>query len=158
MRRRRGVILAFLALVVAVVAVTSSLALVGGGGSSSRPAVTAAPTTTAAPDPADVAAARACQAWDVYLSAALTGEVSPAQGESLLSAAEVLIAGAQQDQAAGRPLPKWAALGGDIINGADDVVNGDAETLQADGAKVAADCKTVPSAADVAGGFVPTTT
>ena len=149
-----------MALVVAVVAVTSSLALVGGGhGSnvgSSPPTTSAAPTTTAAPDPADVAAARACQAWDVYLGAALTGEVSSAQGESLLSAAEVLISGAKQDQAAGRALPKWATLGGDIINGADDVVNGDAETLQSDGASVAADCKTVPTAADVAGGFVPT--
>jgi hypothetical protein len=136
--------------------------LVGGGAHSSAgaPATTApgepatGPTTTAAPAAVDVAAARACQAWDVYLTAALTGEVSAAQGQRLLTATEVLIAGASQDQAAGRPLPKWEELGGDIINAADDVVNGDAEALGSDGAAVAAQCKTIPAAADAAGGFV----
>ncbi len=144
-------ILAFLALIVAVVAVTSSLALVGGGSHSAA----SGPTTGGAPDPADVAAARACQAWDTYLGAALSGKVTAAQGQSLLAAAEVLIAGAPGDQEAGRPLPKWEVLGGDIINGADDVVNGNVEALQSDGAAVAAQCRTIPAGAAAAGGFVP---
>jgi hypothetical protein len=108
-------------------------------------------------DPADVAAARACQAWDAYLNAAaLTGTVSPAQGQSLLTSAEALIAGSAQAQAAGRPLPKWEALGVDLIAGADDVVHGNVTALKRDGTAVAAQCKTVPAAAAAAGGFVPT--
>jgi hypothetical protein len=150
------------ALLVVVGIVGASIAVLGGGVTRSSSgtvppssiSVASASSTAAAPDPSDVAAARTCRAWDNYLSAGLTGTVSPAVGQALLSNAEALLAGAKQDEAAGRALPKWTELAGEVLAGAQDVVNGNIESLQTDGAAVAVQCKLVPAAAAAIGGFV----
>jgi hypothetical protein len=108
---------------------------------------------TGAPTPAEVAAARACQAFSVYLEDASAGRVPAAVGTAVVRTASVLLRGARQDQAAGRPLPPWAPLGVAILAAAQDVVAHDEKALRTDGAEAGASCRSLPAAAARAGGF-----
>jgi hypothetical protein len=100
-----------------------------------------------------VAAARACQAFAVYLADAQKGSIPAAVGRRLIEDAGVLLQGAQQDKAKGRALPPWSALGADLLAAADDVVSHNSSALSTDGAAAAAQCRRVPAAAARAGGF-----
>jgi hypothetical protein len=111
------------------------------------------PTVTEVPTPADVAAARACQAFAVYLESAETGTIPKAVGARLVKTAGVLLRGARKDQAAGQPLPKWAGLGSELLAAAADVVNHKAKALATDGADADRSCATIPDAAARAGGY-----
>ncbi len=113
-------------------------------------------TTSPAPAPADVDAARACAAFNSYLSQAGQGRVPKATGEALTNDAYHLLAGASQDQASGQPLPKWTNLGEYLIAAADDVVHKDSSALSKDGTAAADACQTIPESARVAGGYVAT--
>ncbi len=99
---------------------------------------------TPAADPVDVQAARACQMFSLLLNQKAT----PAQ---LGNAAAPLVAGAAEAQAAGRPGPKWATLGNDLI-----AVGGEANTqdpaFSSDRSKASDECATIPPAAKRAGG------
>jgi hypothetical protein len=163
MRRRQKVVaLAALAAIVAVVVV----GVVGAGdgrkesGSqvSSDPTLTIpagseAPPTTVAPAPADVAAARACAAFTVYLEDATHGRVPGSVGRALIEDAAVLLRGAETDKAAGRALPRWSTLGSDLLSAAEDVVDHKKTALESDGPAAAAQCRLVPAAAAAAGGY-----
>jgi hypothetical protein len=145
--------------VLAVLAVAGGLAAGFGAGGGGAPRPSPVRSSPARPAPAaaaaaDVSAARACQAFSTYLADASAGTVPQAAGQALVTGAEALLAGAKQDQAAGRPLPKWATLGANLISAADDVVHHDSASLQTDGAAAAQECQTVPAAAARAGGFV----
>jgi hypothetical protein len=94
---------------------------------------------TPAADPVDGQAARACQVFSLLL----THKATPAQ---LGTAAAPLVAGAADAQAAGRPGPKWATLGGDLIAVAGETGTQD-PSVSADGTKASYECGTIPSAA-----------
>lgn len=149
------------AVVVAVLVVSVLVAVVlsgaGQGGSGAAVGPTGSAAAGSAPAPADVAAARACQAFAVYLADARAGEVPAATGRTLVAAAAVLLQGAQEDQKAGRAPPRWAALGADLLAAADDVVSHRSEALSSDGAAAGASCQTIPATAAKAGGFVRAT-
>jgi hypothetical protein len=183
-RRRRVRLVALVGVVLVAAPLTAAVALSGSASappapgaaaqSSSAPSTTttaspstAAPTTaapaTSAPAPADVAAARACAAFTTYLTDAGQGNVPKADGQAVTNDAYQLVAGASQAQAAGKPLPKWATLGENLIAATDDIVNRDSTALSKDGTAAAKACQTIPDAARVAGGYVgsapsPTTT
>lgn len=128
----------------------------GTGGASPGPARAGPVPTpaTATAMPADVSAARACQAFSTYLADASAGVVPRAAGQALVSDAEVLLAGAKQAQSSGRPLPKWAGLGANLLSAASDIVHRDSASLQTDGAAAAEECQTVPAVAAKAGGYL----
>ncbi len=134
--------------VLALAAIGGALFAGGVGASAKRGGAATAPAT------ADVDAARACQAFNVFLADAGAGSVPKADGEALVDSAGKLLAGAGADQAAGRPLPRWAQLGADLVSATNDVVHGDSSSLKTDGAAAAAGCQQVPAAAARAGGFV----
>jgi hypothetical protein len=163
-----------IAAAVAALAVVASIVAIGvsSGGSSRQGAgspasvsdpsasdpvsVAVAPPPTAAPAPprpVDVAAARACEAFAGYLADAQKGSIPATAGRTLIEDASVLLQGAQSDQAAGRALPPWAALGADLLAAAEDVVSHTSSALTTDGAAAGAQCRTVPAAAARAGGF-----
>ena len=102
-------------------------------------------TTSPAPAPADVDAARACSAFNSYLSQAGQGRVPKATGEALTNDAYHLLAGASQDQASGQPLPKWTNLGEYAIAAADDVVHKDSSALSKDGPPLPTPAKPFPN-------------
>lgn len=125
-------------LVVAVL----GLLLEAAGGDTKPPEV-----STAGADPADVAAAHACR---TYLSL-LQGHTD---SKALAEAVKPLVAGADQARSAGRPAPRWAALGGVLTQGATDHTSGaGAETIKVDNEKVLAGCNTIPPGARKAGGY-----
>jgi hypothetical protein len=151
-------------IVVAVVGIgfllASTTGALGGASSNSSSVATTTPpsaasTTTAPPLAADVTAAKACEAFNVYLADAAKGGVSEADGQALINAAGTLLDGAQADQAAGRPLPKWAGLGEDLVNAAQDIVNSDTTAFKTDGPEAAEACQTIPVSARLAGGYLP---
>jgi hypothetical protein len=111
------------------------------------------PTVASRAAPADVAAARACQAFSLYLASAETGTIPKAVGTQLVRKAGVLLRGARRDRSAGKPLPKWAALGSELLAAAADVVNHKAKALATDGADADRSCATIPDAAARAGGY-----
>jgi hypothetical protein len=122
--------------------------------SSAAPSQSApSPTTTDRPSAADVAAARACQAFAVYLEDAEKGQVPAADGRALVGDAAALLSGAARDEKAGRALPKWAALGSDLLAAAQDVVTHKEASFRTDGAVAASQCRLVPASAAKAGGF-----
>ena len=133
-----------------VVGVAVPVAVASGGSGTARSAAPAA----ARPD--DVAAARACEDFSVYLADASKGQVPSAAGRQLADDAAALLGGASAAQAAGTPLPRWAPLGQDLIDAATDVVDGNAAALKKDGTAAAQACQTVPAGARTAGGFTPT--
>ena len=156
-RRHRRLMVGAAAIVLVALGSGVGLALSGGGTNHSggrAGAAATATTTAAAPTAADVAAARACQAFTVYLADAGTGTVPKADGEALVNDADALLTGAAKDQAANLPLPKWAHLGANLLSSAEDVVKHDSTSLQTDGALAAQECQTVPAAAARAGGYV----
>jgi hypothetical protein len=153
---RRRLIGTALVVLLALGAGAGALAAVTGG-HAVTPVATTTPRATAAPGPpaaADVAAARACQAFTVYLSDASAGVVPRVAGESLVDDADALLAGASGNGAATKPLPKWSQLGANLLSAAKDVVDHDSSALATDGAAAAQECQTVPAAAAVAGGYV----
>ncbi len=81
-----------------------------------------------------------------------------AAGQAVTDAESQLLAGASQDQAAGKPLPKWANLGEALVAATDDIVNRDSSALSKDGPAAAQACQTIPEAARVAGGYTPVAT
>jgi hypothetical protein len=159
-RQRRRIIAAVVALavIVGVVAIGISVA-----GHRSLQVATPPPSsasiattpTTAPPPPsaADIAAARACEAFVVYLADAQSGEVPAAAGRDLIEDAAVLLRGANADKAAERALPRWSGLGADLLDAAEDVVEHNSEALETDGAAAGAQCRTVSASAARAGGF-----
>lgn len=120
------------AVVVAVVVAALAAACSSGGGPP--------------PDPADVQAARACQTFVEFLN-------KKATGDQIVEAARPLLAGAADAQANGRPQPRWADLGADLIATAADANTGDTAKLAEDGNKASDACGSIPSAAKVAGGY-----
>jgi hypothetical protein len=160
---------AALAVVVSIVAIGLSGGGSSGGGSGSSVSApgsvsdpgsvtdpaSVAPSTAADPasKTADVAAARACEAFVVYLGAAQKGSIPAAVGRTLIGDAGVLLQGARQDKAANRALPAWSALAADLLAAAEDVVSHKSAALATDGAAAGALCRTVPAAAASAGGF-----
>jgi hypothetical protein len=171
---RRRVVVAVVSLAVVVSAVV--IGLVSAGGSSAGPsvaatvpdggapttvvtppgstAVTTAPTTPAGPPTAaDIAAARACQAFVVYLEDAQTGRVPAAAGRTLIADVAVLLKGAKKGQSSTKALPPWAALASDLLAAANDVVSHKSAALKTDGASAGAQCQSIPAAAAQAGGF-----
>jgi hypothetical protein len=167
---RRRVVAAVVSLAVIVSAVV--IGLVSAGGSSAGPSVAAtapdggapttvltppgstAPTTApAAPTAADIAAARACQAFVVYLEDAQSGRVPAAAGRTLIADVAVLLKGAKKGQSATKALPPWATLASDILAAANDVVSHKSAALKTDGASAGAQCRSIPAAAAQAGGF-----
>jgi hypothetical protein len=121
---------------------------------SATPAATGpTPTVASPPKPTDVAAARACQAFSVYLADAQKGTIPKAVGAKLVNTSGALLRGARAAEAAGRPLPKWAELGSALLAAAADVVNHDAKALATDGANADASCQRVPAGAATAGGY-----
>jgi hypothetical protein len=169
---RRGPVRALVGGLIGLLVVSIGLLVAGiPGGSDSHPSSSApsssAPsssatggqaTSTDPPAAEDVAAARACAAFSVYLADAGQGRVPQAAGEALVSDADALLDGAQADQAAGKPLPKWASLGEELINAADDVVKGDSAALKTDGTTAAEACQSVPANARAPGGYEPSGT
>ena len=119
----------------------------GGPGTSGRTGQAAAPAAV------DVSAARACAAFTTYLDDASNGEVPQSAGQALARAAGQLLAGAPAAQQAGRALPKWTALGEQLVAAGDDIVNRDNAALQKDGPAAAQTCHTIPAAARQAGGY-----
>jgi hypothetical protein len=91
--------------------------------------------------------------FSTYLADAGQGRVPRAVGEALTNDSDKLLAGASQDQAAGKPLPQWAVLGEYLIAAADDVVNRDSGALSRDGTAAAETCQTIPEADRIAGGY-----
>jgi hypothetical protein len=128
----------------------------------STPAISAGPSTASAGSStasagsstaSDIAAARACAAFNTYLADAGKGQIPRTAGEAVTNAAYQLLAGDSQDQAAGKHLPQWAKLGEDLIAATDDVVNRNSSALSTDGTAAAEACQTIPEAARVAGGY-----
>jgi hypothetical protein len=165
MRRRWGAAVAAVVLLVVIVTAVV-IGAVGGGhptprGTTSPPSgpvsttapATTPPTAAASPSAADVAAARACQAFAVYLEDATRGNVPAAAGRRLIEDAAALLQGSSKDQTAHRALPKWAPLGSDLLASADDVVTHKSAALRTDGAAAGAQCRKVPASAARAGGF-----
>jgi hypothetical protein len=103
-------------------------------------------SSSAKPDPADVAAAEACQTFSTFLS-------HKATGQAVLDAAAPLIAGAAAAEASSVPGPKWAALGADIVTTVADINTND-PNLSVDGDKVVNECGSIPGPAKRAGGYV----
>jgi len=146
--------------VVAVLVAVLLLGVVAFGQFSSSPAkvgtgspAAPAPATTVPLTPADVAAARACAAFTTYLADAGQGRIPQSVGKALTADADQLLAGASQDQAAGKPLPQWTTLGEYLIAAADDVLNHNSSALSKDGTAAAQACQTIPEAARAAGGY-----
>jgi hypothetical protein len=151
-------------LVLGVVVAALLVGVVTHVGSTPSPASrsTALTPTTApvasAPDPEDVAAARACAAFSTYLADASRGTVPRAVGENLTNAAYALVAGAATKvQGASAASGRWTTLGEDLVAAADDVVQRNSGALSKDGTAAAEACQTIPAAARAAGGYEPTT-
>jgi hypothetical protein len=160
--RPRRLVAAFAAVAVTLAVVVAGVEADGSGTSrpraagdaATRPPASSPSTAAAVPSSADIAAARACEVFTLYLSDADRGSVPKAVGTALVQSASALLSGAQTDQAAGRSLPKWSSLGSELIAAAQDVVGHDGTALRSDGAAAAAECRSVPAAAARAGGFV----
>jgi hypothetical protein len=133
-----------IALVLSAGAVAVGLAACGGGRTTNNGTVV---------DPIDVQAARACHQMQVFIAHATGGGTTSADGQAILDAAQPLLSGTAEAQAAGKPAPKWAELGADLVQTAADINSGDAQTISADGNKVADQCGTLSAAAKTAGGF-----
>lgn len=106
------------------------------------------------PNPQDVAAARACEAFSNYVDAVGNHQSSSTLRQAALDKATVLTNGSADAQQQGRPLPKWAGLGADLVELIGDVNTQDTTAEQADAPKVANACGKIPSAAKRAGGYV----
>ena len=133
---------------------SSSIPSAASPAATSPSAASPAPTTAdAKPTAAGVAAARACEAFEVYVEAASKGTIPKAVGTRLADAAGALLKGARADQSAGRALPKWAPLGSDRLAAADDIVDGKATALKTDGTAADTACATLSAAAARAGGY-----
>ena len=117
-----------------------------GGGNRSTPSTSVAPV-----DPADVAAARACESFVKFLDAASTGSVSQGVFQPFVNDANALIAGAKP----GQPAPKWFQLGSELINVGDDLVKDNPQQLKSDATAAGQQCSTIPAPADRAGGYSP---
>jgi hypothetical protein len=162
--RRRLLIVGAVAVVIAIVASLTVTGLLTGGGHTSSSPSTAAPgaataptgaaTTTAGPPrAADVAAARACEAFEVYLQDAKAGHIPAAAGRRLVTTTGVLLRGTRADQKAGRTLPEWAELASNILASANDIVGHNDKALATAGAAADRSCQEIPAAAAAAGGY-----
>jgi hypothetical protein len=159
--RRRWKLIAIAVVVILVASLAGGLIAANGSASKSGGAATSPPTSAATSPPtspapvlaADVAAARACQAFQVYVADAETGTIPKAVGSRLVTDAGILLKGAKADHAAGRALPKWAALGSELLAAAADVLADKISALKADGADAQGNCALVPAAAARAGGY-----
>ncbi len=117
------------------------------------PAVTTPAAGSSGAGSSDIAAARACQAFAVYLADARRGAIPRADGAKLVASAGTLLQGSRAARAAGDSLPKWAALGSELLSAADDVVGHNYKALATDGAAADRSCARVPAAAARAGGY-----
>ena len=117
-----------------------------GAGNRSTPSTTVAPV-----DPADVAAARACDSFVKFLDAATAGSVSQGVFQPFVNDADALVAGAKP----GQPAPKWFQLGSELINVGDDLVKDNPQQMKTDATAASKQCSTIPPAAARAGGYTP---
>ena len=108
----------------------------------------ASPAAIAAPDPIDVSAAQASAVFAI----SATG-VAP--GSQVLTAVKPLVAGAVEDAASNGPLPKWAALGSDLVLYAGDSSDTSTDRVKLLGEvnEVIDDCNSNTADAKAAGGY-----
>lgn len=111
--------------------------------------------STATAAPLDVKAAQGCEASFHMLqdlAASKTAQVN-ADEAKLQPIAAALLAGTAEAQAAGKPAPKWAALGANLTQAMADANTGDITAFGKDQDAITPDCNKIPDAAKVAGGF-----
>lgn len=103
-------------------------------------------SSNASPNPIDVQAARACQAFVSFADHKVSGQ-------QLINAATPLIAGSAQAQANNQPAPKWSDLGGNLISLASLGAGESSAQFATDANKAVSECGSIPPDAKTAGGF-----
>jgi hypothetical protein len=126
-------------LLVALVAVVASCSSGSHANSAVRP-------TTVGPDPADVAAARACHLFDVYLNDAKNRRYNRNDSDAFDRARKKL------DSSPG-PDGRWSQLADDLTTFVNDASANDLGATRTDGRQAGLECAKIPQAARVAGGF-----
>ncbi len=114
--------------------------------------------STATAAPLDVKAAQGCELSVQILQEAAKGSAGNvdkinAAEKKLEPIASDLLAGTAEAQAAGKPAPKWAALGGNFISEMADLNSDKVDAYTKDQDAITPDCNKIPDAAKVAGGF-----
>jgi len=118
-----------------------------GCSSGTRPAAVAGSRPDVRPDPYDVAAARLCHAFDVFVND--VRRQTPIQNDS--TAFEKAENQLKKD---GRgPSPRWGTLVIDLDHFLKDGANSDINAVQIDGLAAGSECAKIPYPAKVAGGY-----
>ncbi len=114
--------------------------------------------TTAAASPIDVKAAQGCELSLQILQEAGKGSAGSvdkinAAEKKLQPIASGLLAGTAEAKAAGKPEPKWSALGAGFVTEMADLNSNNLDGYTKDQDAITADCNKIPDIAKSAGGF-----
>ncbi|HLW17548.1 MAG TPA: hypothetical protein VKV69_09350 [Actinomycetota bacterium] len=103
-------------------------------------------------DRADVQAAKACQAFYLYVSGSATGP------DTLNAITPLLANGSQRTSSSAtaattQPAAKWASLGNDLLKATGAAFTHDGAKLKLFGDKASSECASIPARAKKAGNF-----